>query len=126
MVRVVGEQVAGEVTAARLRALGPDGLAALVRRRSDVLIPPVPESLTELAERLDTVASVTAALRRVDLVTLQVAEAVAALGGVVRRPALDTLLGVESDETRAVLDRVLSALAADALLDPDTTALRQC
>lgn len=116
-------QTAGAVTAARLRALGGDGLVALLRRRSDALAAPVPESLTELAERLDTTASVTAALRRVDLVTLQVAEAVAALGGTVRRPALEDLLGIASDPSRSALGRVLSGLAADMLMDPESGAL---
>lgn len=116
-------QTAGAVTAVRLRGLGVDGLAALLRRRSDALAAPVPENLTELAERLDTVASVAAALRRVDLMTLQVAESVAALGGVVRRPALEKLLGIGSDQARAALDRVLSALAADVLLDPESGTL---
>ncbi|MFL6111635.1 MAG: helicase-associated domain-containing protein [Catenulispora sp.] len=116
-------QTAGAVTAARLRALGRDGLAALLRRRSDALTAPVPESLTELAERLDTAASVTAALRRVDLMTLQVAEAVAALGGTVRRPALENLLGIASDPSRSALDRVLSGLAADMLMDPESGVL---
>lgn len=116
-------QTAGAATAARLRALGGDGLVALLLRRSDALAAPVPESLTELAERLDTAASVTAALRRVDLVTLQVAEAVAALGGTVRRPALEDLLGIASGPSRSALGRVLSGLAADMLMDPESGAL---
>ncbi|WP_194899202.1 helicase-associated domain-containing protein [Catenulispora pinisilvae] len=116
-------QTAGAVTAARLRALGGDGLATLLRRRSDAVTDPVPGSLTELAERLDTAASVTAALRRVDLMTLQVAEAVAALGGTVRRPALENLLGITSDPSPSALDRVLSGLAADMLMDPGSGAL---
>lgn len=83
-----------------LRELGEDGLAELLRLRPDTCVAPVPASLAELAERLATPASVVAALRRLDLPTIQVAEAIAALGGRAGQPELDRLLGVGSDGER--------------------------
>lgn len=76
-----------------LRALGQDGLAALLERRPEAAGPPVPVALSELAERLDEPYAVLGAMRRLDRPTLQVAEVIAALGGEdVDRAALVALL----------------------------------
>lgn len=88
-----------------LRGLGEDGLAALLARRPEALAAPVPLSLTELVERLAMPASVVAAMRRLDRPTLQVAEAIAALGGRTDRSALDRLLGApDGGAVSAALD----------------------
>jgi hypothetical protein len=104
------------VTAAWLRRLGEDGLTDLLLRRPEVLAGPSPVSLGELAERLATPAMTVAALRRLDRPTLQVAEALAALGGRAERPVLDQLLGAGSDRGRADVTRALDTLRGYALV----------
>lgn len=101
------------IDAGWLRRLGSDGLAALLRRRPEALAAPAPSSLAELAERLDTPGSVLPALRRLDRPTLQVAEAIAALGGRTDRTALDRLLNTAD---REAVSCALDALRASALL----------
>lgn len=101
------------IDAGWLRRLGGDGLAALLQRRPEALAPPAPSSLAELAERLDTHGSVLAALRRLDRPTLQVAEAIAALGGRTDRAALDRLFNTTN---RQAVSCALDALRASALL----------
>src|SRR5436190_17427118 len=86
--------------AAALRELGESGLVELLRRRPDLLAPPAPESLADLAERLTMPAGVVGALRRQDRPALQVAEAIAALGGRAPRATLDHLLGVAGPAAR--------------------------
>jgi hypothetical protein len=103
----------GTIDAGWLRRLGGDGLAALLRHRPEALAAPAPSSLVELAERLDTPGSVLAALRRLDRPTLQVAEAIAALGGRTDRTALDRLL---NPANREAVSCALDALRASALL----------
>jgi hypothetical protein len=107
------------VTAAWLRRLGPDGLADLLRRRPDAMAVPAPVSLGELAERLSTPRSTAAVLRRLNRPTLQVAEAMAALGGRAERPALDRLLGAETAHQKAEITRASETLRAHALLVGD-------
>ncbi|MFH8800393.1 helicase-associated domain-containing protein [Streptomyces sp. NPDC017936] len=62
-----------------LRVRDDASLAALLRRRPD-LITPVPTDLTQLATRAGTRASVVRALERLDRFTLQTAEALAVAG----------------------------------------------
>lgn len=82
------------IDAAWLRALDADGLTELLRRRPDAMERPEPASLAELADRFNQPASVAAAVRQLDRPTLQVAEALAALGGQAHRSDLHRLLGV--------------------------------
>src|SRR5262245_21372723 len=98
------------IDAAWLRRLGEDGLAALLKHRPDALAPPVPASLAGVAGRLATPGSTATALRRMDRPTLQVAEAIAALGGQADRAALDRLLGATSAEAQAAVTRALNIL----------------
>lgn len=107
------------VTAAWLRRLGEDGLTDLLRRRPEGLAVPSPVSLGELAERLATPAATVAALRRLDRPTLQVAEALTALGGRAERAVLDRLLGAATDSGRADVTRALETLRANALVLDD-------
>jgi hypothetical protein len=104
------------IDAAWLRGLGEAGLVGLLTKRPEVLAPPVPASLTEVAERLATPRSTMAALRRLDRPALQVAEAIAALGGHTERVALDRLLGATSARSRAHVARALDTLRDNALL----------
>ncbi|WP_173040909.1 helicase-associated domain-containing protein [Phytohabitans flavus] len=91
----------------------------LLRRRPEGLAVPQPVSLSELAERLATPAATVAALRRLDRPTLQVAEALAALGGRAERPVLDQLLGAGTASGRADVTRALDTLRANALVLDD-------
>jgi hypothetical protein len=100
-----------------LRSLGEDGLAALLERRPEAMAAPAPVALSELAERLAHPAAVVAALRRLDRPTLQVAEAVAALGGEqVATAEAERLLGVSGSPD---VSRALSTLAEHGLLTGD-------
>ena len=102
------------VDAGWLRSLGEDGLTALLQRRPEGLAAPTPRALSELAERLAQPAAVIAAMRRLDRPTLQLAEAVAALGGeAVARVAVERLLGAEGSPHAS---RAFAALAAHGLL----------
>lgn len=96
-----------------LRGLGPDGLECLLHHRPDVAFAPEPRSLTELAQRLTAPWSVVAALRRLDRPTLQVAEALAGLGGAATKADLGGLLGKPKPPS---LDRALSTLHDHGLL----------
>ncbi|MDG4832091.1 helicase-associated domain-containing protein [Solwaraspora sp. WMMD1047] len=126
------------IDATWLRALGEAELDALLRRRPDATAAPLPASLAELADRLNQPRSLIAALRQLDRPTLQVAEALAALGGEADRTTLDRLLGVTpadpagaepagsaapagsvaaaGRERAAVVDRALATLHGYALL----------
>jgi hypothetical protein len=106
-------------TAGQLRGLGEEGLTALLRRRSEALAVPAPESLAELAERLAGPLATVTALRRLDRPTLQVAEAIAALGGEVARPVLERLLGADRTGATAAVSRALDALRSDGLARGD-------
>src|SRR5258705_1016961 len=92
-----------------LRGLGEPGLTTLLERRPDVLVGPLPGSLTQLADRLTAVGSVFTALRQLDRPTLQVAEAMVALGGTTRHAELYRLMGASSAVATAV-DRALNTL----------------
>ena len=107
------------INAGWLRALGAERLGVLLDRRPDALLAPVPGSLSELADRLNQAPSVLAALRRLDRPTLQIAEALAALGGQADRGALDRLVGVSGRSTTADADRALATLAGHGLLAGD-------
>ncbi|HZM76506.1 MAG TPA: helicase-associated domain-containing protein [Candidatus Limnocylindrales bacterium] len=96
-----------------LRGLGSDGLERLLHRRPDVVFAPAPRSLTELAQRLSASWSVIAALRQLDRPTLQVAEALAGLGGAATKTDLARLLGKPKPKS---LDRALSTLNDHGLL----------
>jgi hypothetical protein len=98
-----------------LRGLGETGLAELLTRRPEALVPP-PPSLVNLAEQLSRRDSVIAAMRRLDLPTLQVAEALAALGVRVDRGALAETLGHHHSDA---LDVALSKLIASGLVEVD-------
>jgi len=103
-----------------LRALDPEELVALLQRREELLYPVPPASLQELAGRIDHRAVQRTSVLRSDLPTLQVMQALAALGSRADRPQLFSLLGVRDEEGapgRAALDRVLDALDRDLLLD---------
>ncbi|HKG52294.1 MAG TPA: helicase-associated domain-containing protein [Actinomycetales bacterium] len=65
----------------QLVTTGPGDVERLLRLRPDVLLPPEPRDLRELAERLDDPGSVAAILHTADLAVLQAAEALQALGG---------------------------------------------
>lgn len=102
----------------QLRDLSDDGLAALLRRRRDVLGPVPPRSLEEVVARLSRPMSLVCALRQLDLPTLQVAEASAALGAAADRVRLAELLGVAAElDGEAALERSLGRLGDFGLLD---------
>ncbi|WP_426569268.1 helicase-associated domain-containing protein [Streptomyces canus] len=93
-----------------LRGRDDASLAALLRRRPD-LITPVPTDLTQLATRAGTRASVVRALERLDRFALQTAEALAVAGD----PATyDELLGLMAGDTadEAVVRALPGAVAA--------------
>ncbi|WP_163506841.1 helicase-associated domain-containing protein [Fodinicola acaciae] len=97
-----------------LRRLGEDGLAELLRRRPDAA-DPAPDSLLALANHLQHPNSVVRALQRLDLPTIQVCEALAALGSEPSVKELARLLGVSPRDDD--LQRCLSVLRAYGLLD---------
>ena len=100
-----------------LRGLGPDGLAALLDRRPEAVVPPDPLGLTDLAERLAEPSAVIAALTRLDRPTLQVAEVITALGGTgVSRAAVQRLLGVPGAGSRRDVEAAVDTLSACGLL----------
>ncbi len=101
------------IEAATLRALGQHSLEQLLQRRPESIGEPVPQSLTELGQRLSTPWSVVTALRRLDRPTLQVAEALAALGGTAAKADLARLLGNPKSEH---FDLALSTLHDHAML----------
>ena len=98
-----------------LRGLGEDGLAGLLTRRPEAATPP-PESLVALAQRLMKPGTVIAAMRRLNRPTLQVGEALAALGAPVPRATLVALLGKPEPDD---LDRALGILEVCGLLRRD-------
>ncbi|MFD7133996.1 helicase-associated domain-containing protein [Streptomyces sp. NPDC059894] len=108
-----------------LRARDDDSLAALLRRRPD-LITPVPTDLTQLATRAGTRASVVRALERLDRFALQTAEALAVAGD----PAtygelLGLMAGDAADGAVArALPGAVAALREQALVWGDDERLR--
>lgn len=100
-----------------LRRRGQDGLEALLRRRPELCMSPPPRSIRELAERMLDPQAVVTALRRLDLPTLQVAEALAGLGGdQVADDRLERLLGVPATTTSLDVQRALTTLEEHGLV----------
>jgi hypothetical protein len=97
-----------------LRRLGEAGLATLLTRRPE-LTRPAPTSLSAVASGLQQPGAVLSALRRLNGPTLQVAEALAALGETTR-DALSALLGSPAQDD---LDRPLRVLTEHGLLLAD-------
>ena len=64
-----------------LGTLSPDQLTGILTRRPDVLAPPVPGSIRELADRLQSRASVVAAFQGLPRPAVQVIETLQSLGG---------------------------------------------
>jgi hypothetical protein len=106
-----------------LGTLSSDQLASILIRRPDSLAPPTPRSLGELADRLQSRPSVTAALHCLPLPAVQVVEAIQALGGpTVPRQLLAEAVGRTVDDPD--LDATLQVLAQRALVWPDGDQLR--
>ncbi|MFI5958565.1 helicase-associated domain-containing protein [Cryptosporangium sp. NPDC051539] len=104
---------------AHVRGLDRAALASLLAARPDAAAWPEPRSLSELAERLSAVHSVQRALARVSRAGLQVAEAMAALGGLASEAGLAQLLDVDATRS-ALFDDTLDALRELALLVRDS------
>src|SRR5438105_3262996 len=83
-----------------LEALGPDGVAELLRLRPD-LARARTTSMAELARRAVSPSSVALALRLFDLPTLQVAETLAAIRDTPGGPGLHRLLGITEGDAGA-------------------------
>ncbi|GAA0271169.1 helicase-associated domain-containing protein [Cryptosporangium japonicum] len=98
---------------AHVRGLDRAALAELIAARPDAVSWPEPRSLTDFAERLGAVHSVQRALARVDRAGLQLAEAMAALGGAATEPRLAELLDVDDS---GLFRRTLDSLGALALV----------
>ncbi|MFB7899243.1 helicase-associated domain-containing protein [Streptomyces xiamenensis] len=97
--------------AEELRARSDEQLSGLLRARAD-LLSPLPGDISQLATRAGTRASVIRALDRLDVFTLQVAEALA----IAPQPCpYDTLAGLLPGGERE-LPRALAALRGRALL----------
>jgi hypothetical protein len=95
--------------ASYLATLDADRLAALLRRRPDVLVDPAPRTVDELAMRLNGVDSLTRALKLLNRDEMIVAQAVALTGE--PTPALAARLG----EPEAQVQRVIDGLCAYGL-----------
>ncbi|MFJ6382389.1 helicase C-terminal domain-containing protein [Kitasatospora sp. NPDC092039] len=124
MVRCPISEKSGSALAAWLRGLDAAGLERVLAARPDVVSPPEPRSVGELADRLQRQASVALVLPRLTLPCLQVAEAVAALPGV-SQDGLADLLEATHGERAHGLAAVLEALADRALVWPDGDGLLQ-
>jgi hypothetical protein len=106
-----------------LASLSPDGLAAVLARRPEVLAGPPVSSLTGLAGRLQEGEAVIAAAGALPLPALQVVEVLQALGGpLVGLDQLAGALGRKPDD--AELAATLTVLAQRALVWPDGDDLR--
>ncbi|MEV8095857.1 helicase C-terminal domain-containing protein [Kitasatospora sp. NPDC085879] len=90
--------------------------------RPDAASAPAPQSVGELADRLQRPASVALALPRLALPHLQVAEALAALTPT-SRDILASLLGATDGKRAHAMDAALEALADRALVWPDGNGL---
>lgn len=111
----------GEIvfSAKSLRLLGADGLTALLRLRPELLAPFQPSSLQDLAERACSPEYYSLAIRRWDLPTIQIVNALAALGEHADRPALLALLGLtDSDGGTARTDSAARAASANSDAGP--------
>ncbi|MBT2613442.1 helicase-associated domain-containing protein [Streptomyces sp. ISL-87] len=105
--------------AAWLGGLSAPRLARVLAVRKDAASSPEPRTVGELADRLQRPGSVALTLPRLTLPSLQVAEALAALGGRASRDALAGLLGATDGEAARSLDSILEGLADHALVWPD-------
>jgi hypothetical protein len=107
--------------AAALEGVSDAELRRLLERRPDLLAPPLPSSFPELAGRAGTPASLTAALRSLDLGALRLAELLAVVGRPTTVAALARAAGPGLDRGR--LEAGLAALAelGIALPGPDGT-----
>ncbi|GAA4830448.1 helicase-associated domain-containing protein [Saccharopolyspora rosea] len=99
----------------RLRQLSPDELAALLRERPDAL-KPRPRSLTELAERLGSNASVSVALHQLDAGCHGLLGLLCALGDGCGREEIEGLLG--STAAGEEFDRCLRVLQERLIVWP--------
>lgn len=100
--------------AAHLATLRPAELAAVLDRRPDVLVEPVPRDVAELAARLNGVDSLHVAFVELDADELTVARALAITGG-----RSVTELSAELQVGATDVEAVLKRLAARALTWPD-------
>jgi hypothetical protein len=103
-----------ELNARWLQTLDPDRLATVLARRPEASRP-APASLADLAERLRDPDTILPALRRLDRPTVQVCEAIVALGGDTTRAELYRLLGAVDAGTRAAVDAAIDRLTEAAL-----------
>jgi len=99
-----------------VRGLDRDALVRLISARPDAAAWPEPHSPAELAERLAAVHSVQRALGQVTRAGLQVAEAMAALGGVTTEAELAAFLEVDDAQRSALFEETCSALGELALV----------
>ncbi|MDQ1289893.1 MAG: hypothetical protein QG622_3459, partial [Actinomycetota bacterium] len=117
----------GVIELSALRSLGHDGLAELLRLRPELLEPRPPASLRELQGRLNHPLITLAAVRRLDLPTLQVLQVLCALRGRATRKEALPLLGsgpgnaagtadTSATDRVAALDRAIATLRARGLL----------
>src|SRR5689334_12529252 len=88
----------GSRLASWLVGLDVPRLERVLAARPDVVSPPEPRSLGELADRLQRPGSVALALPRLARPALQAAEALAASGTAMARDALASLLGLVDAE----------------------------
>lgn len=106
-----------------LASMSADQLAQILTRRPDVLAHPVPRTLAELADRLESLPSVRAAVHRLPLPAVQLIEAIHAHGGgPVARERLAALVGRRADDPD--LDATLRVLAMRGLVWADGDDLR--
>ncbi|HZN16777.1 MAG TPA: helicase C-terminal domain-containing protein [Micromonosporaceae bacterium] len=100
-----------------LGTLTAEQLADVLSRRPDATVPPAPQTLGELATRLQSRESVSIAFRALPLPAVQVIEALQALGGPsVARQRLAETLGRTADDPD--LGATLDVLALRALVWP--------
>lgn len=100
--------------AAWLHRLDAAHLEEVLAARPDIVSPPEPRSVNELAERLQRPGSVALALPWLTLPALQAAEALAALTSPVSRETLADLLDATEGEAARGLQAALQSLATCA------------
>jgi hypothetical protein len=86
-----------------LSGVGESSLTALLHARPDVLVQPVPQGFSQLAQRLGGADSLAMALRSVNRDTMIVGQAIAALGAAATVPGLIRLLGASEQAVRAAV-----------------------
>lgn len=106
-----------------LSGLDRDALAGALRRRPETTAAPAPDTLAEVARRLQDHAAVAAAFRALPLPAVQLIEVMQACGApVVARSRLAAAVGRDADD--ADLTAVLDLLMEQALVWPDGPNLR--